>query len=373
MIIGYENFFTRRMTGKLKIAEIARQAGVSISTVSRVLAGKANTGAASRQRVLEYARTSGVLANLPADRLLLHNLVVFAPKRAFDLRADIFYYKVIQGIRDAVARNDVHLSYCAIEENDADIPAFLKKLGNPACDAALIVGIDDPHVHALAADIGKPCVLINCNSDSMRLDAVSPDHQLIGRYSANYLIEHGHRDILALMCLRRSTMERRLNGVREAFAAHNMVFDDNRHLVATAGFAAEEARAALTRHLAGRERENYPTAILAGGDFMASGAIAELLERGLAIPGDISVMSMDGFNLAETHDIPLTAVHVPRDELGAEALRLLQQRLASPDMPFCHLLLSGRLFVGNSVKRLGSRKAGSGAGREHSLYGNLAT
>ena len=361
------------MGGKLKISEIARQTGVSVSTVSRVLAGKSNTSAASRQKVLECARSNGVLTNLTGGRLLFSNVTVFAPKRAFDLRADIFYYKVVQGIRDAVAQSDVHLTYCAIEENDADIPLFMKKLGNPECDAALIIGIDDPHVHALAADIGKPCVLINCDSDRMRLDAVSPDHQLVGRYSANYLIEHGHRDILALMCLRRATMERRLAGVRESFAAHNMAFDDNRHLLTTAGFAAEEARQAIAAHLAGLDRERYPTAILAGGDFMASGAIAELLEQRLSIPGDISVMSMDGFNLAETHDIPLTAVHVPRDELGAEALRLLQRRLASPDAPFCHLLLSGRLFVGNSVKRLVSRKAGSGAEREHSLYGNLAT
>lgn len=361
------------MGGKLKIGEIARQTGVSISTVSRVLAGKANTSARSRNKVLECARANGVLAGLSGGRLLFNNVTVFAPKRAFDLRADIFYYKVVQGIRDAVAQSDVHLSYCAIEENDADIPLFMKRLGNPECDAAIVIGIDDPHVHALAVDIGKPCVLINCDSDSMRLDAVSPDHQLIGRYSANYLIEHGHRDILALMCLRRSTMERRLNGVREAFAAHHIAFDDNRHLVTTSGFAAEEAREAIAAHLSRLEREHYPSVILAGGDFMASGAIAELLGRGLSIPGDVSVMSMDGFNLAETHDIPLTAVHVPRDELGAEALRLLQQRIASPEAPFCHLLLAGKLFVGNSVKRFGSRKARSATGRDHGLYGNLAT
>ena len=361
------------MGGRLKVSEIARQTGVSISTVSRILAGKSNTSQANRQKVLECARIQGVLPRLSGERILFNNVTVFAPKRAFDLRADIFYYKVVQGIRDAVENSDVHLTYCAIEENDADIPLFLKRLGNPACDAALIIGIDDPHVHALAADIGKPCVLINCDADSMRLDAVSPDHQLVGRYSATYLIEHGHRDILALMCLRRATMERRLAGVREAFSAHNITFDDQRHLVTTAGFAADEARQAIAAHLAELDRERYPTAILAGGDFMASGAIAELLERGLTIPGDISVMSMDGFNLAETHDIPLTAVHVPRDELGAEALRLLQRRLASPDAPLCHLMVSGRLFVGNSVKRLGSRKAGSTAGREHNLYGNLAT
>lgn len=361
------------MGGKLKITEIARQTGVSISTVSRVLAGKSNTSAKSRQTVLECARTNGVLSNLAAGRLLFNNVTVFAPKRAFDLRADIFYYKVIQGIRDAVAQSDVHLTYCAIEEDDADVPLFLKKLGSPTCDAAIIIGIDDPHVHALAVDIGKPCVMINCDVENMRLDAVSPDHQIIGRFSAKYLIEHGHRDILALMCLRRSTMERRLNGIREAFSAHNIAFDDNRHLVTTSGFAAEEAREAVSAHLAKLQRDQYPTAILAGGDFMASGAIAALLDAGLAIPGDISVMSMDGFNLAETHDIPLTAVHVPRDELGAEALRLLQQRITSPDAPFCHMLLAGKLVVGNSVKRLANRKTKGAAGQSHSLYGNLAT
>jgi len=361
------------MSGKLKIREIALQSGVSISTVSRVLAGKANTSANSRQKVLECAKRNGVLAGLSTERLLFHNVTVFAPKRAFDLRADIFYYKVVQGIRDAVAHSDVHLSYCAIEENDADIPLFLSRLGNPNCDAAIIIGIDDPHVHALAADIGKPCALINCDADSMRLDAVSPDHQVIGRFSAKYLIEHGHRNILALMCLRRATMERRLNGIRDAFTAHNIAFDDDRNLLTTSGFAAEEAREAVAAHLSGLDRNQYPTAILAGGDFMASGAIAALLDMGLAIPGDISVMSMDGFNLAETHDIPLTAVHVPRDELGAEALRLLQQRVTSPEAPFCHLLLAGKLVVGNSVKRLGNRKVKTAAGRNHGLYGNLAT
>ena len=360
------------MSGKLKIQEIARQTGVSVSTVSRALAGKSNISPASRRKVLECARFNGVLAHLPAGRMLFHSVTVFAPKRAFDLRADIFYYKVIQGLRDAVAQSEVRLSCCAIEENDADIPLFMERLGSPRCDAAIVIGIDDPHVKTLAADLGKPCVLVNCDSDSMRLDAVSPDHQLIGRYSAKYLIEHGHRDILALMCLRRGTMERRLNGIREAFAAYNIAFDDSRHLLTTSGFAAEEARESVRAHLAELERGQYPTAILAGGDFMASGAIAELLARGLSIPGDVSVMSMDGFNLAETHDILLTAVHVPRDELGAEALRLLQQRLASPGAPYCHLLLGGRLFVGNSVKRPGRRKARTATGRDDDdLYGSL--
>lgn len=356
------------MSGKLKIREIARQTGVSVSTVSRALAGKANISAHNRQRVLECAQANGVLAALSPARLLFSNITVFAPKRAFDLRADIFYYKVIQGIRDAIAASDTRLSYCAIEEIDADAPLFLKKLGTPECNAAILIGIDDPELHAHAANLGKPCVLINSDDDSMRLDAVSPDHRAIGRFSAKHLIEHGHRDILVLMCLRRNTLERRLDGIREAFVAHNIAFDASRHLVTTTGFSAEEAREALAARLADIGRVRYPTAILAGGDFMASGAIAELLDQGVAIPGEISVMSMDAFNLAETHDIALTAVHVPRDELGAEALRLLQLRIASPDAPRRRLLLSGKLVMGNSVKRLGNYKNQTLSQRHHCLY-----
>lgn len=359
------------MAGKLKISEIAAQTGVSISTVSRVLAGKSNTSARVKEAVLECAKAHGVLAEMSAGRLLLNNVTVFAPPRAFDYRTDIFYYKVVQGIRSAVAQQEVRITYCAIEEFDCDIPLLLKKINDPACEAAIIIGIDDPRVHELAADVGKPCVLINCMDRSMRLDGVLPDHHLIGEFSANYLIEHGHRDILTLMCLRRKTMERRLNGIKDAFASHNMEFDDSRHLVATSGFGAAESREAITTFLASLSREQYPTAILAGGDFMAVGACEALQGLGLSVPGDVSIMSMDGFNLAEIHDVPLTAVHVPRDELGEEALRLLQQRMARPDAPFRTLLLSGKLAVRSSVKRIGSKKIKAAVStKNHGLYGN---
>lgn len=359
------------MSGRLKIKEIAQLTGVSISTVSRVLAGKSNTSAEVKQRVLECAKFQGVLTEMSAGRLLFNNVTVFAPSRAFDFRTDIFYYKVVQGIRDAVLRHDVRINYCALEENDCDVPLFLKKISDPACEAAIIIGIDDPHVHEVAADVGKPCVLINCTDRNMRLDAVLPDHQQIGEFSANYLIEHGHRSILTLMCVRRITMERRLSGIKEAFANHNMDFDDGRHLVATSGFGTAEAREAIATFLAGHSREQYPTAILAGGDFMAVGAYEALQSLGLSVPGDISIMSMDGFNLAEIHDVPLTAVHVPRDELGEEALRLLQLRMTRPDAPFRTLLLSGKVAARSSVKRIGSKKIKAAVStKNHGLYGN---
>ena len=97
------------MDKKLKVSEIAGRTGLSVSTVSRVLAGKANTSARARQRVLECARELGVMDGIAAGRMLLNNLVVFAPLRAFDERTDIYYYRVIQSIYSALVPHVVHL------------------------------------------------------------------------------------------------------------------------------------------------------------------------------------------------------------------------------------------------------------------------
>jgi DNA-binding LacI/PurR family transcriptional regulator len=90
---------------------------------------------------------------------------------------------------------------------------------------------------------------------------------------------------------------------------------------------------------------------LVGGDFMAAGTISALQKHGLRVPQDVSVMSIDGFNLAAIQDVPLTAVHVPRDELGTEAVHMLQQRLMRPDAPVGTLAAerhAGRAGIGTA-------------------------
>ncbi|WP_413723014.1 LacI family DNA-binding transcriptional regulator [Sodalis sp. RH23] len=352
------------MKGKLKITDIARETGLSISTVSRVLAGKANTSPAARSRVLQAARLEGVMNNLSTGRLLLNSLLVFAPPRAFDVRTDIFYYKVIQGISRALEQHEVRLRYCALDENDSDAALFLARMNQPQTEAALLVGIDDDRIHTLAAELHKPCVLINCYDRRMRLPSVSPHHQLIGEFSAQYLFEQGHRNILTLQCLRRYTMELRMNGIREAWHAHNLPFDEERHQLVVQGFGTAESERALGDFIRRCPPAQRPSAILAGGDFMAVGAVNALRQAGLRVPQDVSVMSMDGFNLAAIHDIPLTSVHVPRDELGVEAVRTLQQRLLCPDAPVGNLLLNGTLMIRDSVRRIRDNKNHSAVQRD---------
>ena len=315
------------MDKRLKITEIAARTQLSISTVSRVLAGKANTSEKARAKVLACARELGVMDGMAAGRLLLNSLVVFAPQRAFDERSDIFYYRVIQSVSKALASHEVRLRYCALEENDSDAQLFLARMNEPDTQAAILLGIDDPHIHDLAVDVGKPCMLINCRDRHMRLPAVAPDHRAIGERAAEYLFEMGHREVMNVLCLRRYTMELRLSGIRDAWQSHNLAFNDKRDLLVVPSFSAIQS-------------------------------------HGLRVPQDVSVMSIDGFNLAAIQDVPLTAVHVPRDELGTEAVHMLQQRLMRLDAPVGTLLLNGTLAVRESVRRIRQGKRRTAVERE---------
>jgi DNA-binding LacI/PurR family transcriptional regulator len=87
-----------------------------------------------------------------------------------------------------------------------------------------------------------------------------------------------------------------------------------------ANFSARDTEEKVGEWLDQRGDGPLPTAFLVGGDFMAAGTIAALQKRGLRVPQDVSVMSIDGFNLAAIQDVPLTAVHVPRDELGSKRI-----------------------------------------------------
>jgi len=340
------------MDKKLKISEIARRTNLSTSTVSRVLAGKANTSEKARAAVLACARELGVMEGIAAGRLLLNNLIVFAPQRAFDERSDIFYYRVIQSINKALEPHDVRLRYCALEELDSDANEFLARMNAAETQAAILLGIDDTHIHELAADIGKPCVLINCRDGRMHLPSIAPDHRTIGEFAARYLFDMGHRDVVNVMCLRRYTMDLRLAGIKAAWQQQNLRFNSKRDLITVPSFSAKEAALRVAEWLDDPANKTPPTAFLVSGDFMAQGTVQALLQRGLRVPQDVSVMSIDAFNLAAIQDVPLTAVHVPRDELGAEAVQLLQQRLIRPQAPTGSLLLNGTLAVRESVRRI---------------------
>lgn len=340
------------MAGKLKMQQISVMTGYSVSTVSRVLAGKSNTSPLARQKILRSAQEFGVLDELITGRLLINGVIVFAPERAFNSRDDIFYNEVIKGIVEAIAPHDIYIRYCGLEEQQADLELFLKKASDSNINAIIILGVDDPTIHKLAATLNKPCILINTTDREMMLDNVSPDHRAIGFSAARHLYQQGHRRLLCLTSLRRDTMVSRLEGIKEAARYFHAPFDELLNLVVTEGFGAVESEAALESWFLQHPQEQWPSAILCAGVFMAKGAQQVLKRRSLSVAQDVSLMVTDfSWTLSEPFSPVLSAIQVPCRELGIEAVHLLQNRITRPHAPVFNLMLQGRLLVRDSVVR----------------------
>ncbi|MDU6412472.1 MAG: LacI family DNA-binding transcriptional regulator [Yersiniaceae bacterium] len=338
------------MPGKLQMDKISALTGYSVSTVSRVLAGKAYTSERARELILRCARQLGVLDALAGGRLLLGNVAVFAPGRTFNPRGDLFYREVTRGIAEALAAHNVCLSYCGLEEQHADIEAFLDKAGNKQINAVIIIGTDDAAIFRLAAALNKPCVLINTTDRDMALDAISPDHYAIGFNAVRHVFGRGHRRILSLSCLRRNTLYTRLHGIQEAYRHFHVPFDAQQDLIVTEGFSAEEAEQALEAWLASHPVSCWPEVIFPGCMGMASGVLRVLARRRLRVPEDMSLITTDfRWHLENGPGMAVTGIAVPCRELGSEAVHLLQYRLNRPQAPVCHLLLQGRVIEGETV------------------------
>ncbi|MDX6021708.1 LacI family DNA-binding transcriptional regulator [Scandinavium sp. V105_16] len=338
------------MSGKLKMDQIATQTGYSVSTVSRVLSGKSYTSEKARESIVRCARKLGVLDEMATGRLLINGIAVFAPSRTFTARGDIFYQEVTRGIADAIEPHDVYLTFCGLEEQDADIKVFLEKANNKNINAIIIIGTDDSTVFKLATTLNKPCVLINTNDKERLLDAVSPDHRAIGFNAMRYLFEQGHRRVLCLTTLRRETLYARLDGIKEAYRRYHVPFNAQRDVIVTEGFSAEESELALAKWLAETPPDQWPQVIFPGSTNMTLG-VQKVLERyGLRVPEDISLITTDfHWRLENELAKPVTSVMVPCRELGVEAVHLLQNRLNRQGTSVLNVLLQGKLQEGGTV------------------------
>lgn len=307
---------------------------------------------------MSCAKSLGVMSELNRGRLLISNIVIFAPSRSFKPHGDIFYHEVIKGVSEAVAPHDVYLHYCALEEEQSDIAVFLQRMNDAKTQAAIIIGIDDPTIHKLAASLGKPCVLVNSEDKTMALDCVSPDHRGTGLRAGNYLYEQGQRRILVLTSLRRDTLIARLRGIKSALERHHLPFTDAENLLVTEGFGEEESQNVVADYFSRYPFSKPPglqqsCVILCGGHGMALGAFKALQTLGLRVPQDVSLMSTDfDYPRHDSFIKSLTTLQVPCKALGIEAVHLLQNRLSRPDAPSFNLMLQGKLEVRESVRKI---------------------
>jgi LacI family transcriptional regulator len=310
------------MTGRVTMSDVAREAGVSIMTVSRVVNNKGEVGPVTRQRVLEIIerlgyRPSGIARGLATKRTGTLGLVV--PDVA-----NPFFAEVARGAEHVAYAEGYNVFLCNTEEDTRRELRVLASLEEKRVDGIVICSsrLNDDDLRAAVAR-HPAVVLVNRRLDMDGVDAVLSDDKMGGRLATRHLLEGGHRAVGFLAGPAASHSGRqRAAGYRAALAAAGVLYNPTwqRHCAPVVEGGQEAARTLLGRHPG-------MTALFCYNDLVAVGALQACAALERRVPGDLEVAGFDDIPLAALVTPPLTTCHVPRYDLGARAMALLLARI----------------------------------------------
>lgn len=308
---------------RVTIKDVAREANVAVSTVSRMLNNSGPVSSETRKRIAQAAEALGYVPNATARSLITkktHTLGVLLP----DLYGE-FYSEVIRGIDQTAQQHQYHILVSSSHNERSEMEAALKAMRGRV-DGLIVMS---PYIDAATLEANLPAnlpvVLLNCNASGSRFDALNIDNY-DGAYAlVAHLIALGHRRIAIIKGEEKNLdAQERLRGYRAALADNGETLQRDWELegdfTQAAGYRAAEAMLHLTPR---------PTALFASNDAMAVGAMSALRAAGLRIPEDVAVGGFDDIPIVQYLNPPLTSVHVPISDLGTRAMKRLLEAIAT--------------------------------------------
>jgi DNA-binding LacI/PurR family transcriptional regulator len=318
---------------RLQMADIARLAGVSVSTVSRALNGSDLVNAETRERIATLARELNYSINLGAKNLRLqrnHTIAVVIPYDAVSRQhiTDPFFSSMLGGLADAITDRGYDMLLSRIDAENLDAAARLVDAG--VAIGVILIGQWRHHdqLNQLAAR-RLPIVVWGAQLPQQLYCTVGGDNSRGGRLAAEHLLQQGRKRIVFLGDPQLPEVTRRREGFHAALAAARV--PQHPELELAVPFEVGAARAALAALL---DRQVRFDAVLACSDLLAISAMQLLREHGKDVPRDVAVVGYDDMPLASYCDPPLTSVHQPVSEAGVQLvdalLAMLHGQVAAP-------------------------------------------
>lgn len=319
---------------RIRIRDVAAEAGVSATTTSFVLNGRgASIPEVTRQRVMEVARRLGYRPNASARALATGRtrrlgVVINTPHSL--VGRGIYHVQVLSGIMSALPHLDYNLLL-----HSADYPdwqALCDDILTGAADGVLLIGREAPDpLTAALLEAQFPTVCVSYHVDHPDCYAVDCDNES-GLFEAiRYLLSLGHRRILAFAGDPRNSWEQeRRNGALRAVREAGLPEETLRVYSPAPGDWNGDVRSLVDRL---RAVQPNLTAIYCDGEEAARTLAERLPEAGLRVPDDISLISFNSTEISARSQPPITSVWQPLADIGAEAARLLVQRLDGKELP----------------------------------------
>jgi LacI family transcriptional regulator len=311
---------------RVRIEDVAKVAGVSMKTVSRVLNHEPNVSERTRQRVQTAVDTLNYRP-LPSARVLAGRRS-YLVAMLFDNPSNNYLMEVQMGVLDACKSQHYHLMLVPMDHQGRDAAAEIEALSVQLQVDGLVLTppiTDDPAVVARLRDLQIPYASVSAKEENRTIGVVVDEHGAVCAVMA-HLVSLGHRRIAHIKGHpSHGASGWRLDGYRDALARAGIPYDPA--LVVDGEFSYDSGYAAALHLLA---MDAPPTAIFAANDDMAAGAICAISERGLSVPGDISVCGFDDTPIARQIHPSLTTVRQPTREMGRLAALELLTEIRNP-------------------------------------------
>lgn len=334
------------------LLDIAKQSGVSISTVSRVLNKKSANSRISKQTeklILKTARELNYRPNQLARGLRLkrtHTIGLVVP----DIANPFFAY-IIKSVQMVSHKLGYTLVVCDTDENLPLEVEHTQMLCSKGVDGLIVlpVGQKAGHLESLQRN-GIPLVVVDRSFDGLASSTVVIDNHGGAFEATEYLIRNGHRRIAIIQGLPDTfTSSGRLQGFLDAHEKYGIPVD--RRLIVGRDFR-KETGYIETKFLL--SLEHRPTAIFTTADVITLGALEAIIEEGVEVPRDVSIVAFDDIESAAYFRCPITAVAQPKENMGEIAVKLLLDliRNSGKSEPK-HIVLKPKLIMRESVGYVG--------------------
>ena len=312
-----------------RLTDVARIAGVSLSTASRALADPRLVRPDTRTRVDDAVRMLGYVAHGAARAL--------ASRRSRTIGAVVptldnpIFAHSTQALQRALGEAGYTLLLASHDYDAGTEFAVTRALVERGVDGLVLVGTDHaPELYQFLARSGVPFELTWALDPHGHHHCIGFSNRLASLRITQHLLSLGHRDFAVVSghTAHNDRARERVAGVREALAAHRLRLPAHRY-VETA-FSIASGRLAVGALL---DRDDAITAVVCGNDLLAFGALLECAARGIAVPCHVSVAGFDDIELAAEVAPPLTTLHIPTTDIGRRAAERLLARLAGKRVP----------------------------------------
>jgi DNA-binding LacI/PurR family transcriptional regulator len=334
----------------IRLEDIAQRLGISVTTVSLALKGHPRITEKRREQVLRVARSMGYRPNLLARALATGRAGIVG--LIVSDNTDPFYAELIRAVEEHVAEAAMSVILCNTSRDPNREGAAVRMLLSRKVDGIILSPVQTPggeddedrYLRALARE-GFPLVIITRSVRDPDFHAVSVDNVGLGRRAVEYLLGRGHRRIGYLGSEVRTHPDgERIRGYRDALREANVSFHPG--LVERCAPSMEGGYLGTRRMLSRGER---PTAIFAFNDVIALGALRALRDKGVNVPGDMSVLGCDDIEAAPYSAVSLSTMRIPKYEMGARAADIILNSMRTPTTDRHQVVLEATLVEREST------------------------